>query len=146
MKQDISQSIEACAAHYGEDADAMRNYLIEGERKAYLLDNRSAIRFDKQGNLAEDILTAYSKYGFYIFEGVLAQEELQDIEKDLDSIRESYPSEPNGKLTKDGKPALGADCLGPNLVWSKPLGDPLGGTALANGRHQVKLFGLSIGN
>ena len=140
MKQDISQSIEACAAHYGEDADAMRNYLIEGERKAYLLDNRGAIRFDKQGNLAEDILTAYSKYGFYIFEGVLAQEELQDIEKDLDSIRESYPSEPNGKLTKDGKPALGADCLGPNLVWSKPLGDPLGGTALANGRHQVKLF------
>ena len=75
--------------------------------------------------MAEDILTAYSKYGFYIFEGVLAQEELQDIEKDLDSIRESYPSEPNGKLTKDGKPALGADCLGPNLVWSKPLGDPL---------------------
>ena len=47
MKQDISQSIEACAAHYGEDADAMRNYLIEGERKAYLLDNRGAIRFDK---------------------------------------------------------------------------------------------------
>ena len=79
MKQDISRSIEACAAHYGEDADAMRNYLIEGERKAYLLDNRGAIRFDKQANLAEDILTAYSKYGFYIFEGVLAQEELQDI-------------------------------------------------------------------
>ena len=25
-------------------------------------------------------------------------------------------------------------------MWSKPLGDPLGGTELANGRHQVKLF------
>ncbi len=33
MKQDISQSIVACAAHYGEDADAMRDYLIEGEEK-----------------------------------------------------------------------------------------------------------------
>ena len=26
------------------------------------------------------------------------------------------------------------------LVWSKPLGDPLGGTELANGRHQIKMF------
>ena len=26
------------------------------------------------------------------------------------------------------------------MLWSKPLGDPLGGTALANGRHQVKLY------
>jgi ectoine hydroxylase-related dioxygenase (phytanoyl-CoA dioxygenase family) len=25
-------------------------------------------------------------------------------------------------------------------VWSKPLGDPLGGTELANGRHQIKMF------
>jgi len=72
MKQDISQSIEACAAHYGDAADAMRNYLIEGERSAYKLDNRGPIRFDKQGKLAEDILNTYSKYGFYIFEGVLA--------------------------------------------------------------------------
>ena len=140
MKQDISRSIEACAAHYGDDAEAMRNYLTEGERSAYKLDNRGAIRFDEQGNLAADILSAYSKYGFYVFENVLAEDELQDIKEDLDQIRESYPSEPNGKLTKEGKPALGADCLGPNLVWSKPLGDPLGGTELANGRHQVKLF------
>ena len=26
------------------------------------------------------------------------------------------------------------------IVWSKPLGDPLGGTQLANGRHQIKMF------
>ena len=140
MKQDISDSIAACAAHYGDDAEAMRSYLTQGERSAYALDNRSPIRFDEEGNLAADILSAYSKYGFYIFENVLAEDELQDIKEDLDQIRASYPAEPNGKLTKDGKPALGADCVGPNLVWSKPLGDPLGGTELANGRHQVKLF------
>ena len=39
-----------------------------------------------------------------------------------------------------GEPALGADCQAPNLIWSKPLGDPLGGTQVANGRHQVKLI------
>ena len=140
MKQDFSDSIAACAAHYGDDAEAMRSYLTQGERSAYALDNRGPIRFDEEGNLAADILSAYSKYGFYIFENVLAEDELQDIKEDLDQIRASYPAEPNGKLTKDGKPALGADCVGPNLVWSKPLGDPLGGTELANGRHQVKLF------
>jgi len=140
MKQDISESIAACAAHYGDDAEAMRSYLTQGERNAYALDNRGAIRFDKRGNLAADILSAYSKYGFYIFENVLAEDKLQDIKEDLDQLRASYPAEPIGKLTKDGKPALGADCVGPNLVWSKPLGDPLGGTELANGRHQVKLF------
>ena len=140
MKQDISDSIAACAAHYGDDAEAMRSYLTQGERSAYALDNRGPIRFGEEGNLAADILSAYSKYGFYIFENVLAEDELQDIKEDLDQIRASYPVEPNGKLTKDGKPALGADCMGPNLVWSKPLGDPLGGTELANGRHQVKLF------
>jgi Phytanoyl-CoA dioxygenase (PhyH) len=35
---------------------------------------------------------------------------------------------------------LGADSTAPNLLWSKPLGDPFGGTKLANGRHPVKMF------
>ena len=28
---DASRSIKACAAYYGENADAMESYLIEGE-------------------------------------------------------------------------------------------------------------------
>lgn len=140
MTQDTSKSIEACAAHYGEHADAMRDYLLEGERKAQQLNNRGPINFNENGDLAQDILDAYSLYGFYVFTGVIAGDELDDIKKDLEAMRETFPAEPNGTLTKDGKPALGANCQAPNLVWAKPLGDPLGGTALANGRHQVKLF------
>ena len=140
MKQDISKSIEACAAHYGEQADAMRTYLVEGEKQALIMSNRGPLRFDAGGNLAQDIQDAYSKYGFYVFEEVLGAEELQAIDAELQQLRTTFPSEPNGKLTKDGKPALGADCKSLNLIWSKPLGDPLGGTELANGRHQVKLF------
>ncbi|RZV49467.1 MAG: phytanoyl-CoA dioxygenase [Pseudomonadales bacterium] len=138
--QDISKSIQACAAHYGENADAMRDYLLDGERKARLLNNRGPIRFDERGELARDIRDAYSEYGFYVFEDVIADEELEDIKQDLGAMRKTFPAEPNSKLTADGQPALGADCLGPNLLWAKPLGDPLGGTALADGRHQVKLF------
>ena len=29
---DASKSIEACAAYYGDEADAMKEYLINGEK------------------------------------------------------------------------------------------------------------------
>jgi len=140
MTQDTRKSIEACAAHYGENADAMRQYLLRGEQNALQLDNRGPIRFDEDGRLAQDILAAYSRYGFYVFEKVLGEEELRDIQQDMEALRATFPTEPGGKLTADGRPALGADSQSLNLLWSKPLGDPLGGTELANGRHQVKLF------
>ena len=133
------ESIEACATHYGDDADAMREFLLAGHERAMELDNRGPIAFDDQGNLEPHILAAYRKYGFYVFTGVLNADELKDIDDDLTSMKMSFPAGPGEKLTANGAPALGADCTAPNLVWSKPLGDPLGGSALANGRHQVKL-------
>ena len=138
--QDISRSIEACAAHYGDDAEAMKQYLEEGQRAALELDNRGPIEFDQHGRLAQSILDAYSKYGFYVFTGVLSEEECQDLEADLEHMKTTFPSGPESKVDSQGRPALGADSMTPSLVWSKPLGDPLGGTELANGRHQVKMF------
>jgi hypothetical protein len=140
MKQDTRKSIEACAALYGEHADAMRDYLLQGERRALALDNRGPIRFDADGRLAQDILDSYSRHGFYVFEGVLDEAELEDIKQDLASMRARFPAEPGAKLAPNGEPALGADCEALTLLWSKPLGDPLGGTEMANGRHQVKVF------
>ncbi|MEM1154767.1 MAG: phytanoyl-CoA dioxygenase family protein [Pseudomonadota bacterium] len=140
MKQDSRKSIDACAAHYGDQADAMRQYLIDGERQALAMDNRGPIRFESDGQLAQDILDAYSHYGFYVFTSVLGEDELEDIKADLEAMQARFPSEPGSAVTKDGKPALGAGCRAPNLLWSKPLGDPLGGTDLARGRHQVKLI------
>lgn len=138
--QDISKSIEACAAHYGEQADAMREYLLAGQAAALALDNRGPIEFDTSGKLAQHILDAYSKYGFYVFTGVLSDEECEDIEADMVSLKRSFPTMPDSAVDADGNPALGSDSKAPHLVWSKPLGDPLGGTQLANGRHQVKMF------
>lgn len=138
--QDISKSIEACAARYGEQADAMREYLLAGQAEALALDNRGPIEFDASGRLAQHILEAYSKYGFYVFTGVLSDEECEDIEADMVSLKRSFPTMPDSAVDADGNPALGSDSKTPHLVWSKPLGDPLGGTQLANGRHQVKMF------
>ena len=137
---DISESIEACANHYGEQADAMRTYLLEGQAAALALPNRGPLRFTESGALADEIRAAYSEYGFYVFENVLSAEELEDIKADLDAIRAQFPTGPESQVNAAGEPALGADAKALTLVWSKPLGDPLGGTELANGRHQVKMF------
>jgi len=137
---DTSESIEACANHYGEQADAMRRYLLAGQAAALALPNRGPLRFTESGSLAEEIRAAYSEYGFYIIENVLSAEELDDIKADLEMMRAQFPTGPESKVNAEGEPALGADAKALTLVWSKPLGDPLGGTALANGRHQVKMF------
>ena len=139
MKSSL-KSIKACAAYYGPDAPAVEKYLKAGEKKAFKLGNRGPISFNSQGLLSKDIIDAYSKFGFYIFENVINEGELNDIEKDLDSLRSSFPTGPESLVDSRGNPAMNAKSKALTIVWSKPLGDPLGGTELANGRHQVKMF------
>ncbi|MCR9212326.1 MAG: phytanoyl-CoA dioxygenase family protein [Proteobacteria bacterium] len=141
--RDFSKSIEACAKQYGEDAEAVRAYMYDGQARAYELDNRGAIRFDAAGNLAQDILDAYSTYGFYVFESVIGDREMADILEDMAEMRSRFPTSKGSKLDAQGRPALDADCKG-GLLWSKPLSDPYGGTDVARGRHQVKLKELKI--
>ncbi len=140
-----SESIEACAAHYGDAADSVRSYMLEGEKRAYALANRGPIRFSEDGSLHPDILSAYSDYGFYIFEGVIGADEMSDIHADIADLRGRFPTHSGSDVDAEGRPALGSDCAGPALLWSKPLSDPMGGTAVANGRHQVKLKDLDAG-
>ena len=145
-KRDFSGSIEACAAHYGPEAEAVRAYMEGGQVKAESLGNRGPIRFAEEGSLDPAILEAYSRHGFYVFEGVLGPRELADIEEDLAELRSRFPTEPDSKVDPQGRPALGADSKGPTLLWSKPLSDEMGGTDFANGRHQVKLRDLDAGS
>lgn len=124
---------------YGSEEAAMRAYLADGERKAFQLGNRGPLRFDANGRLAQDILDSYRKNGFYVFEGVLGKDELADIEADVKSIQDQLPVEQGSPVDKHGRPALAVGLKAPTLFWSKPLGDPFGGTELANGRHPVKM-------
>ena len=130
----------ATPVDYGSEETAMQAYLREGERRAFTLGNRGPIRFDASGRLAPEIAEAYWRCGFYVFEGVLDRQELADIEADVLEIMERLPCEKGAALDRHGRPALAADCKAPALFWSKPLGDPFGGTELANGRHPVKMF------
>ncbi|MDB2343878.1 phytanoyl-CoA dioxygenase family protein, partial [Porticoccaceae bacterium] len=114
--------------------------LIEGQKKALELPNRGPLRFTDSGDIHPDILESYSTYGFYIFENVLREDEVADLKNDLEAMRDNFPTEMGAATDAKGRPALGADTTGFTLQWAKPLSDPLGGTAMANGRHQVKLF------
>jgi len=140
--RDYTKSIEACAAHYGDEADAVKAYMFEGQERAYELGNRGPIRFNDDGTLDQDILDAYSEYGFYVFEDVILDREMNDIKEDLAELRSRFPIHKGAKVDAEGRPALGADRKGSGLLWSKPLSDPMGGTDVANGRHQVKLKDL----
>lgn len=135
----MSQPASAYTADYGSDEAEMQAYLREGTARAIALGNRGPIRFTADGALAPDILAAYRRTGFYVFEGVLRADELRDLEADVHGILDRLPVRKGAALDARGRPALGADCTAPTLNWSKPLGDPLGGTDLANGRHQVKM-------
>ena len=58
----FGRSIEACAMHYGEEAEAEKAYLNRGLQRALELHNRGPIRFDADGKLSKDILEAYSRF------------------------------------------------------------------------------------
>ena len=125
---------------YGDASSAMQSYLREGEQRALALPNRGPIRFNANGRLAQDIVAAFERYGFYVFQGVLAAPELDDIEADLHHIFERLPTHKGAALDTQGRPAYGANTRAPTLFWSKPLADPFGGTSQASGRHPVKML------
>ncbi len=125
---------------YGPEDAAHRAYLEAGERLAFSIGNRGPIRFTDDGTIHPEILDAYWRCGFYVFEGVLKPDELADIEADFQNIRDRLPVERGAALDAKGRPALDHGLTAPSLFWSRPLGDPFGGTALAGGRHPVKMF------
>lgn len=126
--------------NYGSQQKPMEDYMCAGEQRALALGNRGPIRFNDDGSLAEEILEAYWRCGFYVFTGVLGVDELADIEADIADIVERLPSTKGSTTDTRGRPAIGADCSAPTLFWARPLSDPFGGTDLANGRHPARMF------
>ena len=135
----MNRSSTALAVDYGPHEAAMQAYFREGEERAMALGNRGPIRLGTDGSLHPDILAAFSRCGFYVFEDVLGAHELADVEADFHDIVERLPVEKGSPVDTQGRPALGARCKAPSLFWSKPLGDPFGGTGQANNRHPVKM-------
>lgn len=132
--------MDAAALHSEPDENtAHAAYLEAGAARAAALGNRGPIRFTKDGDLHPDIVEAYWRVGFYVFENVLRPEELNDLKADVARIQERLPVHKGAKVDAAGRPSLDAGLKANVLYWSKPLADPFGGTDLAAGRHPVKM-------
>ena len=137
----MNHSVKPVAVDYGPEEAAMQAYLQAGEARALQLGNRGPLRFTAEGRIHPDILEAYWRCGFYVFEGVLGTEELAEIEADIKTnVLGRLPVARGAAVDAQGRPALAQGLQAQTLFWSRPLADPFGGTKLANGRHPVKMF------
>jgi ectoine hydroxylase-related dioxygenase (phytanoyl-CoA dioxygenase family) len=118
---------------------ALERYFRDGEARALALGNRGPARFDADGKLAADIVEAYRKFGFYVFEGLVGEEELAEVRAEFHDIVDRLPAERDAALDHRGRPALGAHLPLSPFHWSKPLGDPMGG-AEGLARAPVKMI------
>jgi len=126
---------------YGDQEAAMQAYLAAGAERARTIGNRGPVRFTADGKIHPDILDAYWRTGFYVFENLIDPTELAEIEQSMKTdVLDRLPAEKGAAVDAKGRPALNAGLKAPTLFWSKPLGDPFGGTELANGRHPVKMI------
>ena len=139
-QHNYNDSIEACAAHYGDEAEAVKTYMQEGLKQALRLPNRGPIQFLKKWRSTSRNSGSHTlSMAFMFLKGVVTAQEMSDVRQDIDELRSRFATHPDSKLDARGRPALGCECKGPGLKWSKALSDPLGGTDVANGRHQIKL-------
>jgi len=120
-------------------AEGMAAYLQEGLRLAREIGNRGPVRFDAHGRLHADILTAYWKHGYYIFESVIHQTEVDELRRDAGMMLERAPVSPGAKVDAQGRQVLGLDAAREPYTLIKPLSDPAGGTAYGEGRHPSRM-------
>jgi len=129
----------ASAPTRAEHQARMADYLKAGEERARTLGNKGPVRFDDNGKLHPEIVDAYWKHGFYIFEGVVASEEIEALRADALNMLGRAPATPGGTTDAQGRPAMGRDWAREPYTFIKPLSDPWGGTDKLNGRHPTKM-------
>ncbi len=122
-----------------QHAAGMAAYQREGLRLAAEIGNRGPLRFDADGGLHPDILAAYWKHGYYVFEGVVDGREIEALRGDIATMLERAPVDADSEIDAQGRPALGLDYARKPYTFIKPLSDPWGGTDVLGGRHPSQM-------
>ena len=122
-----------------EHAADMADYLRAGHKRADDLGNRGPFRADAEGNLHPDILAAYWEHGFYVFEGVVEKDEIEDLRAGVQEMIDRAPVRAGAEVDALGRPALGLDYALKPYLFIKPLSDPWGGTDALAGRHPMQM-------
>ena len=117
----------------------MAAYVRDGEARAHLLGNRGPIRYDPDGSVSGDIMEAYWKHGFYVFEGLVDPEEIALLKQDFQRLIDGAPVGDGATEDRLGRPAIGQEFARNPYILIKPLSDPWGGTELLGGRHPHRM-------
>ena len=117
----------------------IKRYCKRGTRLAFELGNRGPLEFDQKGKVVGEALEIYHRTGFYTFENVISPEEIKKLREEVDDTIARAPVTPNSKVDVNGNPAVGTNFKYPSFRYAKPLSDPYGGTAVTNGRYEVKM-------
>ncbi|MPZ47571.1 MAG: hypothetical protein GEV05_30285 [Betaproteobacteria bacterium] len=122
-----------------QHAQKMIEFGQRGAERARAIGNRGPVRLDENGRLHPDILAAYWKHGYYVFEGVISPEEVEELRREAGEMLQRAPIAPGAKVDAQGRPTLGADA--PREIYNlcKPLSDPQGGTEANAGRHPSRM-------
>ena len=122
-----------------EYASAQTDYVNEGIKRAQALGNRGPARFDEGGKLHPEILDAYWRTGFYVFEELVDQAEIELLRAELDDLLQRAPTDNGASEDAFGRPAFGQQFARPTYSLIRPLSDPWGGTDKLNGRHPTQM-------
>lgn len=136
MAQGASNVAELTRA---EHVAAMADYLVDGQRRAKAIGNRGPVRFDGDGKLHRDIVDAYWEHGFYVFEGAVASQEIDELRAGARDMLDRAPVRKGADVDRHGRRALGQDYAVRPYLFVKPLSDPWGGTDALGGRHPSKM-------
>ena len=122
-----------------EHNQKMDAYVEKGVAKALSLGNRGPIQIDANGRLSQEILDAYWQHGFYVFESLIDNAEVELLRADYEVILDRAPIDNNADVDHKGRPALGIDLARRPYSMIRPLSDPWGGTELLGGRHPAQM-------
>ena len=89
----------------GNDEIVWEAYRRDGCERAARLGNRGPMRFDEDGRLAQHILDAYRRTGFYVFTGVLSPKECRELELEFDQMLDNAPLINDGEVDGHGRPS-----------------------------------------
>jgi hypothetical protein len=122
-----------------DHAASLTDYVEAGKARALALGNRGPARFKADGKLVDEILEAYWQTGFYVFEGLVAQAEIQLLQSAMADLLDRAPVDNGATVDHLGRPAFGQEFARPVYSLIRPLTDPWGGTDKLNGRHQTQM-------
>ncbi len=122
-----------------EHADAMTDYIAQGVARAHALGNRGPLTLGSDGKLTPEILEAFERTGFYVFENAIDRAEIDLLRGEMDDLLQRAPVDNGATEDAQGRPAFGQEFARPVYSLIRPLADPWGGTTVLNGRHPTKM-------